>query len=95
MQYLAEQFVFADSIQQAVQRSVQEASYRYSFDMLGEAALTADDAERYYQSYLSAILKLAEEAHSPIFMPIPAFRLNYRPCVRVMSPCSTSVRSRN
>jgi RHH-type proline utilization regulon transcriptional repressor/proline dehydrogenase/delta 1-pyrroline-5-carboxylate dehydrogenase len=62
MQYLAEQFVFADSIQQAVQRSEQEAAYRYSFDMLGEAALTADDAERYYQSYLSAIIKLAEQA---------------------------------
>jgi len=62
MQYLAEQFVFADSIQQAVQRSEQEAAYRYSFDMLGEAALTADDAERYYQSYLSAIIKLAKQA---------------------------------
>ena len=64
MQYLAEQFVFADSIQQAVQRSEQETAYRYSFDMLGEAALTADDAERYYQSYLSAIIKLAEHASS-------------------------------
>lgn len=64
MQYLAEQFVFADSIQQAVQRSEQKAAYRYSFDMLGEAALTADDAERYYQSYLSTIIKLAEHTSS-------------------------------
>jgi RHH-type proline utilization regulon transcriptional repressor/proline dehydrogenase/delta 1-pyrroline-5-carboxylate dehydrogenase len=64
MQYLAEQFVFADSIPHAIQRSGQETAYRYSFDMLGEAALTADDAERYYQSYLSAILKLAEHASS-------------------------------
>jgi RHH-type proline utilization regulon transcriptional repressor/proline dehydrogenase/delta 1-pyrroline-5-carboxylate dehydrogenase len=64
MQYLAEQFVFADSIQQAVQRSEQEKAYCYSFDMLGEAALTAEDAERYYQSYLSAIAKLAEQASS-------------------------------
>ena len=64
MHYLAEQFVFADSIQQAVQRCEQETAYRYSFDMLGEAALTADDAERYYQSYLSAIIKLAEHASS-------------------------------
>ena len=65
MQYLAEQFVFADSIQQAVQRSEQETAYRYSFDMLGEAALTANDAERYYQSYLSAIVSLSEYARSP------------------------------
>jgi len=64
MHYLAEQFVFADSVQQAVQRSEQEMAYRYSFDMLGEAALTADDAERYYQSYLSAIITLAEQASS-------------------------------
>lgn len=64
MHYLAEQFVFADSIQQAVQRCEQETAYRYSFDMLGEAALTADDAERYYHAYLSALNKLAEHAAS-------------------------------
>jgi RHH-type proline utilization regulon transcriptional repressor/proline dehydrogenase/delta 1-pyrroline-5-carboxylate dehydrogenase len=61
MQYLAEQFVFADSIQQAAQRSQQKNNYRYSFDMLGEAALTAVDAERYYQSYLTAIATLSEQ----------------------------------
>ncbi|MEQ1559458.1 MAG: bifunctional proline dehydrogenase/L-glutamate gamma-semialdehyde dehydrogenase PutA [Methyloglobulus sp.] len=64
MAYLAEQFVFAESIQQAIERSEQENAYRHSFDMLGEAALTAGDAERYYQSYLSAIVTLAEHAPS-------------------------------
>ncbi|MEQ1637761.1 MAG: bifunctional proline dehydrogenase/L-glutamate gamma-semialdehyde dehydrogenase PutA [Methylococcales bacterium] len=64
MQYLAEQFVFADSIQQALQRCEGQTSYRYSFDMLGEGALTADDAERYYHSYLSAIATLAKSALS-------------------------------
>ena len=64
MQYLAGRFVFADSIQQAVERGVQDTAHRYSFDMLGEAALTADDAERYYQSYLSAIATLAGHAPS-------------------------------
>ncbi|MDD5630966.1 MAG: bifunctional proline dehydrogenase/L-glutamate gamma-semialdehyde dehydrogenase PutA, partial [Methylococcales bacterium] len=64
MQYLAEQFVFADDIKQAVKRCEKETPYRYSFDMLGEAALTAYDAERYYQSYLSTIIKLAEHASS-------------------------------
>jgi RHH-type proline utilization regulon transcriptional repressor/proline dehydrogenase/delta 1-pyrroline-5-carboxylate dehydrogenase len=64
MQYLAKQFVFADSIQHAVQLSEQATAYRYSFDMLGEAALTADDVERYYQSYLSAIARLAGHASS-------------------------------
>ncbi|MGZ8192109.1 MAG: bifunctional proline dehydrogenase/L-glutamate gamma-semialdehyde dehydrogenase PutA [Methylobacter sp.] len=64
MQQLAEQFVIADSIQPAVERSKLNPAYRYSFDMLGEAALTAADAELYYQSYLSAIETLAEHALS-------------------------------
>ena len=64
MHYLAGQFVFADSIGDAVELIEQEPVYRHSFDMLGEAALTADDAERYYQSYLSAIAALAEHAPS-------------------------------
>jgi RHH-type transcriptional regulator, proline utilization regulon repressor / proline dehydrogenase / delta 1-pyrroline-5-carboxylate dehydrogenase len=64
MAYLAEQFVFAESIQQAVERSGQTPEYRYSFDMLGEAALMKEDAERYYHSYLSAIATLAGHAPS-------------------------------
>ncbi|MGZ8193907.1 MAG: proline dehydrogenase family protein, partial [Methylobacter sp.] len=64
MQHLAQQFVIADSILQAVQCSGQNPAYRHSFDMLGEAALTATDAERYYQSYLKAITTLAEHAPS-------------------------------
>jgi RHH-type transcriptional regulator, proline utilization regulon repressor / proline dehydrogenase / delta 1-pyrroline-5-carboxylate dehydrogenase len=64
MQYLAGQFVFADSIQEAVERSEQDTMYRYSFDMLGEAALTKDDVDRYFQSYLSAIETLSEHAPS-------------------------------
>ena len=62
MHYLAEQFVFANSIQAAIERSARETSYRYSFDMLGESAMTADDAERYFKTYLSAIESLATVA---------------------------------
>jgi len=64
MQYLAQQFVIAESIQQAVQHCRQNPAYRYSFDMLGEAALTAVEAERYYQSYIEAIATLAKHASS-------------------------------
>ncbi len=68
MHYLAEQFVFAGSIEEAVRRSEQETAYRYSYDMLGEAALTADDAERFQQSYFSAINTLADHApHADIY----------------------------
>lgn len=38
MAYLSEQFVFAESIEIAVEQIKQEAVYRHSFDMLGEAA---------------------------------------------------------
>lgn len=62
MHYLAGQFVFAGAIQQAVARSQQMQPYRFSFDMLGEAALTAVDAERYYQAYLAAIEALTHAA---------------------------------
>lgn len=64
MQHLALQFVFAESIQQAVQRSEQDPVFRYSFDMLGEAALTQADAERYFETYRSAINALVGHAVS-------------------------------
>ena len=59
MQQLAYQFVIAETIETAIKVSQQQDHYRYSFDMLGEAALTADDAERYFQDYSDAIQQLA------------------------------------
>jgi len=57
MQMLGEQFVIGETIDQALHRarSMEAKGFRYSYDMLGEAALTADDAQRYFQSYLHAI----------------------------------------
>ncbi|HEY4073707.1 MAG TPA: trifunctional transcriptional regulator/proline dehydrogenase/L-glutamate gamma-semialdehyde dehydrogenase [Herbaspirillum sp.] len=57
MRMLGRQFVTGRNIGEALAngRSREARGYRYSFDMLGEAALTATDAERYYASYLSAI----------------------------------------
>ncbi len=64
MHLMGSQFVIAETIEQAVTASRQHPIYRYSFDMLGEAALTESDAERYFQAYLQAIDHLAGEAHS-------------------------------
>lgn len=64
MHYLAQQFVFAESMQQALESHQRETLCRYSFDMLGEAALTGEDAERYYQSYLAAIAAVTSQASS-------------------------------
>ncbi|MBI5451217.1 MAG: bifunctional proline dehydrogenase/L-glutamate gamma-semialdehyde dehydrogenase PutA [Gammaproteobacteria bacterium] len=64
MQILGRQFVIGQTIDEAVQcsRHGAAARYRYSFDMLGEAALTADDAERYLAAYRQAITRLGTEA---------------------------------
>ncbi|MCK9396414.1 MAG: proline dehydrogenase family protein, partial [Methylobacter sp.] len=63
MQHLALQFVFAESMHEAVLRSGQD-HVRYSFDMLGEAALTQVDCGHYFQAYRSAINALTAHAAS-------------------------------
>lgn len=57
MRIMGHQFVMGRSIDEALARSRKgdNANYRYSFDMLGEAALTAADAERYLEAYRRAI----------------------------------------
>ncbi len=57
MQIMGEQFVMGGSIEQALARSQREAeSFEcYSYDMLGEAALTASDADAYRTAYEQAI----------------------------------------
>jgi RHH-type transcriptional regulator, proline utilization regulon repressor / proline dehydrogenase / delta 1-pyrroline-5-carboxylate dehydrogenase len=55
MRILAEQFVLAESIEEAVTRAAARPLYRFSYDMLGEGARTAEDAARYFDSYLHAI----------------------------------------
>ena len=57
MRILGHQFVLGETIKGALSRAKgQEAKgYRYSYDMLGEGARTAGDAERYFRSYADAI----------------------------------------
>ena len=55
MRILAGQFVLAETIEEAVKRGNQRRPYRYSFDMLGEAARAAEDASNYLESYTRAI----------------------------------------
>jgi RHH-type transcriptional regulator, proline utilization regulon repressor / proline dehydrogenase / delta 1-pyrroline-5-carboxylate dehydrogenase len=60
MRILGRQFVMGRDIDEALQRSQEEGSraYRHSFDMLGESALTAADAQRYLDSYRDAIVRI-------------------------------------
>ena len=57
MKIMGHQFVMGRTISEALARSHKgdNASYRYSFDMLGEGALTMKDALRYLEDYRRAI----------------------------------------
>lgn len=57
MAIMGNQFVLGTDIQDALAsaRDGHDRGYSYSFDMLGEAALTAADARRYKRHYLNAI----------------------------------------
>ncbi|MCB1445541.1 MAG: trifunctional transcriptional regulator/proline dehydrogenase/L-glutamate gamma-semialdehyde dehydrogenase [Rhizobiaceae bacterium] len=57
MRMMGEQFVTGETIDEALKRSrtLEAKGFRYSYDMLGEAATTAADAERYYRDYENAI----------------------------------------
>lgn len=57
MRIMGHQFVIGRNIQEALGRSRKgdNANYRYSFDMLGEGALTMKDAARYLEAYRQAI----------------------------------------
>ncbi len=57
MRMMGEQFVSGQTIDEALRNAsrLETKGFRYSFDMLGEAATTAHDAERYYREYETAI----------------------------------------
>jgi RHH-type proline utilization regulon transcriptional repressor/proline dehydrogenase/delta 1-pyrroline-5-carboxylate dehydrogenase len=64
MKILGRNFVFGRTIEEALQRARPERAkgLSHSFDMLGEAAKTYEDAERYAQAYRSALDAIAMQA---------------------------------
>jgi RHH-type proline utilization regulon transcriptional repressor/proline dehydrogenase/delta 1-pyrroline-5-carboxylate dehydrogenase len=61
---MGEQFVAGETIEQALQhaRKWEAQGFRYSYDMLGEAAMTAADAARFYAEYEKAIHAIGRSA---------------------------------
>ncbi len=57
MRLMGSHFVLGETIEAALERARTHSARisRYSFDMLGEGARTAEDAKRYFKSYASAI----------------------------------------
>ncbi len=68
MRILGGQFVFGRNISEAMKRAAPERAkgLTHSFDMLGEAAMTFADAERYRKAYIDAIERLKEESDGTI-----------------------------
>ena len=64
MRLLGKQFVLGRTIEEALgnARERHARGYRFSFDMLGEAALTEDDALRYLAAYAHAIRTIGAAA---------------------------------
>jgi len=64
MRLMGSHFVLGETIEAALERARPHSARisRYSFDMLGEGARTADDAKRYFKSYASAIEAIGRAA---------------------------------
>ncbi|MCB1517981.1 MAG: bifunctional proline dehydrogenase/L-glutamate gamma-semialdehyde dehydrogenase PutA, partial [Hyphomicrobiaceae bacterium] len=66
MKEMGNQFVLGENIESALARArgMEKAGFTYSYDMLGEAALTAHDARKYFSAYSTAIKALGRQAKS-------------------------------
>lgn len=64
MRIMSKQFVMGRTINEAISRAKkkEDIGYRYSYDMLGEAALTSVDADRYFNAYKVAIESIGQKA---------------------------------
>ncbi|WGS00686.1 bifunctional proline dehydrogenase/L-glutamate gamma-semialdehyde dehydrogenase PutA [Bradyrhizobium sp. ISRA443] len=64
MRLMGSHFVLGETIEAALSRAQSHSARgsRYSFDMLGEGARTADDAHRYFESYVRAIEAIGKTA---------------------------------
>lgn len=73
MRLMGEHFVMGESIEQAIARAREweQRGFLYSYDMLGEAAMTAADAARYFASYEAAIhaIGAGQSPRDPIAAP--------------------------
>jgi RHH-type transcriptional regulator, proline utilization regulon repressor / proline dehydrogenase / delta 1-pyrroline-5-carboxylate dehydrogenase len=62
MRLIGSHFVLGQTIGEALARARSHSDLCYSFDMLGEGARTAADAEKYFHAYAGAIAAIGEHA---------------------------------
>lgn len=91
MRILGKQFVIGETIEEAIKKSKNRdnAPYTMSFDMLGEGARTAQDAEYYFQAYHDALKALAagEHIHGQAGLSIKLSALHPRYCYTQQESC--------
>ncbi len=65
MRIMGQQFVLGRTIDEAlaIATPLEAEGYRFSYDMLGEAAFTVEDAERYFASYRAALAGAGRQGH--------------------------------
>jgi RHH-type proline utilization regulon transcriptional repressor/proline dehydrogenase/delta 1-pyrroline-5-carboxylate dehydrogenase len=68
MKLLGRQFVLGQTIEEGMKnaRKLEAKGYTYSYDMLGEAARTDEDAVRYTEAYAKAIAAIAEQTKGDV-----------------------------
>ncbi|APE30817.1 bifunctional proline dehydrogenase/L-glutamate gamma-semialdehyde dehydrogenase [Halomonas aestuarii] len=68
MKILGRQFVLGQTIEEGMKnaRELEKKGYTYSYDMLGEAARTDEDAVRYHEAYAKAISAIAKQAKGDV-----------------------------
>src|SRR6516164_6208571 len=62
MRLIGLHFVLGQTIDEALARARSHGEFRYSYDMLGEGARTAADAEKYFDAYAGAIAAIGASA---------------------------------
>ena len=88
MKIMGHQFVLGRTIDEALARSRKgdNAAYRYSFDMLGEGALTTSDALRYLEAYRQAIHAIGRhQGRSADVFAAPSISVKLSRCTRATS----------
>ena len=77
MKIMGKQFVLGRTVQEALKNSEnkRKLGYTHSYDMLGEAALTMKDANKYFDDYSSAIAALGAQEYDESIAPRPTISI--------------------
>lgn len=78
MGVFSDHFVLGETLEEARKKIRKDRRpYRYSFDMLGEAALTMGDAKKFFESYSEAIKFVSKFDNSSISIKLSALHPRY------------------